>query len=82
MSCKIFGFTGSYQAAFINGVAWNLLNLPINGWLFWKLKGVFQESVIHLFTLTTVSVRCDQPSGIRYQAGTVPLPSLPLLVLL
>jgi MFS family permease len=29
MSGKIFDLTGSYQAAFINGIAWNLLNLAI-----------------------------------------------------
>ena len=29
MSGKVFDLTGSYQAAFINGIAWNLLNLTI-----------------------------------------------------
>lgn len=29
MSGKVFDLTGSYQAAFVNGVAWNLLNLGI-----------------------------------------------------
>lgn len=29
MSGKVFDLTGSYQAAFINGIAWNLLNLSI-----------------------------------------------------
>ena len=29
MSGKIFDLTGSYHAAFINGIAWNLLNLTI-----------------------------------------------------
>jgi MFS family permease len=29
----IFDLTGSYQAAFINGVLWNFLNLAIVGWL-------------------------------------------------
>jgi MFS family permease len=29
----IFDLTGSYQAAFINGVLWNFLNLAIIGWL-------------------------------------------------
>ena len=29
MSGKVFDLTGSYQAAFVNGVAWNLLNLAI-----------------------------------------------------
>ncbi|CAG1013707.1 L-lactate transporter [Burkholderiaceae bacterium] len=29
MSGKVFDLTGSYEAAFVNGVAWNLLNLAI-----------------------------------------------------
>jgi MFS family permease len=29
MSGKIFDLTGSYHAAFMNGIAWNLLNLSI-----------------------------------------------------
>jgi len=33
ISGKIFDFTGSYQAAFFNGVAWNLLNMAIAFWL-------------------------------------------------
>jgi MFS family permease len=33
MSGKIFDVTGSYQAAFINGIAWNLLNSAIAVWL-------------------------------------------------
>jgi MFS family permease len=37
MSGKVFDLTGSYQAAFVNGIGWNLLNLGIallllNGW--------------------------------------------------
>ena len=33
MSGKVFDLTGSYQAAFINGIAWNLLNFIIVWWL-------------------------------------------------
>ncbi|MCC7047114.1 MAG: MFS transporter, partial [Alphaproteobacteria bacterium] len=33
LSGAIFDWTGSYQAAFVNGVAWNLLNLAIALWL-------------------------------------------------
>jgi MFS family permease len=33
MSGVIFDFTGSYQAAFLNGLAWNLLNLSVAFWL-------------------------------------------------
>jgi len=29
MSGKIFDLTGSYHAAFLNGIAWNLLNITI-----------------------------------------------------
>jgi MFS family permease len=38
MSGKIFDLTGSYHAAFMNGIAWNLLNLSISGWLFWRIR--------------------------------------------
>jgi hypothetical protein len=33
MSGKIFDLTGSYQAAFLNGIGWNLLNMAIAYWL-------------------------------------------------
>jgi MFS family permease len=33
MSGAIFDLTGSYQAAFLNGIAWNLLNMSIAFWL-------------------------------------------------
>lgn len=33
MSGAIYDFTGSYQAAFINGIVWNLLNMAIAAWL-------------------------------------------------
>jgi len=29
MSVKVFDLTGSYHAAFVNGIAWNLLNMAI-----------------------------------------------------
>jgi MFS family permease len=38
MSGKIFDATGSYHAAFLNGVAWNLLNLSIAGWLLYRSR--------------------------------------------
>lgn len=34
MSGAIYDWTGSYQAAFLNGIAWNLLNLVIAVWLY------------------------------------------------
>ena len=33
LSGEIHDLTGSYRAAFLNGIAWNLLNLGIAGWL-------------------------------------------------
>jgi MFS family permease len=33
MSGAIFDFTGSYRAAFLNGLGWNLLNVTIAMWL-------------------------------------------------
>jgi MFS family permease len=33
LSGAIFDLTGSYQAAFLNGLAWNLLNVTIVSWL-------------------------------------------------
>ena len=36
----IFDVTGSYHAAFLNGIGWNLLNLCITGWLFLRLRRV------------------------------------------
>lgn len=41
MSGEIYDLTGSYQAAFVNGIAWNLLNMSIAFWLLigtWRLK--------------------------------------------
>ncbi len=38
MSGWIFDLTGSYHAAFLNGIAWNLLNLGIVGWLYWRTR--------------------------------------------
>jgi len=38
LSGKIFDVSGSYHAAFINGVAWNALNLMIVWWLYRRWK--------------------------------------------
>jgi MFS family permease len=35
MSGAVFDATGSYRAAFINGIAWNLLNVAIVAFLLW-----------------------------------------------
>lgn len=38
MSGKVFDLTGSYDAAFVNGVLWNVLNLAIVMWLMLRLR--------------------------------------------
>lgn len=38
MSGKIFDITGSYHAAILNGIGWNLLNVSIAGWMFWRIR--------------------------------------------
>ena len=38
MSGFIFDQTGSYRAAFLNGIAWNLLNVSIASWLYWRTR--------------------------------------------
>jgi len=40
MSGKVFDLTGSYQAAFVNGIAWNLLNVSIALFLLWRIGGL------------------------------------------
>jgi len=39
MSGKVFDLTGSYQAAFVNGLAWNLLNFGIALFLLYRVRG-------------------------------------------
>jgi MFS family permease len=38
MSGKVFDLTGSYQAAFLNGIGWNLLNLTITLFLLSRIR--------------------------------------------
>jgi MFS family permease len=40
ISGEIFDLTGSYRAAFLNGIAWNLLNMAIAGWLLMSRRPV------------------------------------------
>jgi MFS family permease len=40
MSGKVFDLTGSYQAAFVNGIGWNLLNLAIALFLLGRLRAL------------------------------------------
>jgi MFS family permease len=42
MSGAVFDLTGSYHAAFLNGIAWNLLNLSIVGFLLWRASTLGQ----------------------------------------
>lgn len=39
MAGEIFDYTGSYRAAFINGIGWNLLNVSIALWLLFNRRG-------------------------------------------
>ena len=45
MSGKVFDLTGSYHAAFLNGLAWNALNLSIAGFLWWRIHGARRRGV-------------------------------------
>lgn len=38
MSGKVFDLTGSYGAAFLNGIAWNALNLTIAFFLLYRTR--------------------------------------------
>jgi MFS family permease len=39
MSGKVFDLTGSYHAAFLNGIAWNLVNVSIAAFLLYRVMG-------------------------------------------
>ena len=45
MSGKVFDLTGSYHAAFVNGVIWNALNLSIALFLLWRVKKLARTEV-------------------------------------
>ena len=40
MSGKVFDLTGSYQAAFVNGIVWNLINLSVTLFLLRRVGGL------------------------------------------
>ncbi|MEO7391524.1 MAG: MFS transporter [Ramlibacter sp.] len=40
MSGAVFDLTGSYRAAFINGIAWNLLNVSIVAFLLYRVRAL------------------------------------------
>ena len=46
MSGWVFDLTGSYHAAFLNGIAWNFLNLCIASWLFWRVRQAEQGASV------------------------------------
>jgi hypothetical protein len=39
LSGWIFDVTGSYQAAFLNGIGWNLMNIAVMATLLWRTRG-------------------------------------------
>ena len=43
VSGVIFDATGSYRMAFLNGVAWNVVNFAVVAWLFWRRQRVAPE---------------------------------------
>jgi len=45
MSGAIFDLTGSYRAAFVNGIAWNLLNIGIVLLLLYRARGSARHAV-------------------------------------
>ena len=47
MSGKVFDLTGSYHAAFVNGVLWNALNLGIALFLLWRVKKLANTGVVN-----------------------------------
>src|SRR4051794_14115794 len=44
MSGKVFDLTGSYRAAFLNGIAWNALNLTIAFFLLYRTRILARRS--------------------------------------
>ena len=38
MSGNVFDLTGSYHAAFLNGIGWNLLNVSIAAMLLFRVR--------------------------------------------
>ncbi len=48
VSGAIFDYTGSYQTAFLNGIAWNLLNIAIVAGLMWSARRGREMTTLHL----------------------------------
>ena len=47
VSGAIFDATGSYRAAFVNGIAWNLLNMSIAFWLLRRALGNHAQAAVN-----------------------------------
>ena len=47
MSGAIFDLTGSYRAAFLNGIAWNLLNVSITATLVYRSRPRRPAAAMH-----------------------------------
>lgn len=67
MSGVIFDVTGSYHAAFLNGVAWNLLNASIVGFLLYRSHGDSQ-------LLGRSATKIDGPAPQAHGRGGMPRP--------
>jgi MFS family permease len=57
LSGKVFDLTGSYDAAFVNGIGWNLLNLAIAGTLWWRVRRRGGPPPAQAIQVATSSVR-------------------------
>ncbi len=47
LSGAIFDLSGSYRAAFINGIAWNVLNVSIIGFLLYRARRGLRGAALH-----------------------------------
>jgi MFS family permease len=46
MSGAVFDLTGTYRAAFINGIAWNFLNVVIAGFLLYRASRLMRAGAM------------------------------------
>jgi MFS family permease len=46
MSGAVFDLTGSYRAAFVNGIAWNLLNVSIVLFLLYRVRSIGEAAIV------------------------------------
>ena len=64
LSGRIFDITGSYSAAFINGIAWNLVNVVIVLWLFQRSRRTpASASTGTAFRTSSTSTRAPGPNA-------------------